>query len=72
MHATWILLLLTWLAAPVDPPITPDRVVALFNRKDLSNWQPDVPARDIDPNVKPSFVVPVSYTHLTLPTNSRV
>ena len=40
MHATWILLLLTWLAAPVDPPITPDRVVALFNGKDLSNWQP--------------------------------
>ena len=57
MRATWILFLLTWLAAPVDTPITPDRVVALFNGKDLSNWQPDVPARDIDPNVKPSFVV---------------
>jgi 3-keto-disaccharide hydrolase len=37
--------------------VTPDHVFGLFNGKDLSNWEPDVPAKDKDPNVPPSFVV---------------
>ena len=37
--------------------VTPDHVVALFNGKDLSGWEADVPAKDKDPNVPASFVV---------------
>jgi hypothetical protein len=36
---------------------TPDTVIALFNGKDLSNWEMDVPARDTNPNLPPSFIV---------------
>jgi hypothetical protein len=37
--------------------IVPDRVVPLFNGKDLSNWEADVPARDKDKSLPDSFVV---------------
>src|SRR5215212_5709984 len=57
MAITLVLMLLTLLAAPVDQPITPDHKVPLFNGKDLSNWEPDVPARDTDPKAPASFVV---------------
>jgi hypothetical protein len=35
----------------------PDRTIALFNGKDLSGWEIDVPARDKDATVPDSFVV---------------
>jgi len=57
MYPILLVLLLASLAAPADPPITPDRKIPLFNGKDLSNWEADVPARDTDPNAPPSFVV---------------
>ena len=46
-------------AQSADPgtPVTPDHVFGLFNGKDLSNWDADVPAKDTDPNVGPSFIV---------------
>jgi hypothetical protein len=37
--------------------IVPDKVMPLFDGKDLSGWQADVPARDKDPNLPESFVV---------------
>ena len=37
--------------------IVPDRVMPLFNGKDLSGWKPDVPAKDKDPNAPDSFIV---------------
>jgi Domain of Unknown Function (DUF1080) len=37
--------------------IVPDRIIQLFNGRDLSGWQPDVPARDTDPTVPDSFIV---------------
>jgi hypothetical protein len=65
MHTTLIFLLVASLAgigaastaAASDAPITPDRKIPLFNGKDLSNWDSDVPARDKDPNAPASFVV---------------
>jgi hypothetical protein len=61
MHTTLILVLVASMAATVagtsDGPITPDHKVPLFNGKDLSNWEPDVPARDTDPKAPASFVV---------------
>jgi hypothetical protein len=39
------------------PAIVPDRVTSLFNGKDLSGWEADVPARDTDKSVRDSFVV---------------
>jgi hypothetical protein len=56
-------LLLVALAAPVtlqaqaDQAVTPDKVVALWNGKDLSNWEADVPAKDKDPKVPESFQI---------------
>jgi 3-keto-disaccharide hydrolase len=44
-------------AAGAGEVVTPDHVFGLFNGKDLSNWEPDVPAKDKDPSVPPSFVV---------------
>jgi hypothetical protein len=46
--------------ALADPPAAaqaPDRVISLFNGKDLSGWEADVPAKDKDPNLPASFVV---------------
>ena len=37
--------------------IVPDRLIPLFNGKDLSGWKPDVPAKDKDPNAPDSFIV---------------
>jgi hypothetical protein len=45
------------LLAGADAAIVPDRVLPLFNGRDLSNWDVDVPARDTDPNAPPSFAV---------------
>ena len=59
-----ILLLLAALAAPTtafgeetSPALTPDRTIALWNGKDLSNWEADVPKRDADPSLPASFIV---------------
>jgi hypothetical protein len=45
------------LAAQAPPPITPDRVMPLFNGRDLTNWTVDVPDADANPNIAPSFVI---------------
>ena len=37
--------------------VTPDRTIALWNGKDLSNWDADVPKRDANPSLPHSFVV---------------
>ena len=37
--------------------MTPDRAIGLWNGKDLSNWDADVPKRDADPSLPESFVV---------------
>lgn len=37
--------------------IVPDRVVQLFNGKDLSGWHPDVPTKDTTPDAPDSFIV---------------
>ena len=42
---------------PATPAIVPDRVISLFNGKDLSGWEADVPARDTDKSVPDSFIV---------------
>jgi Domain of Unknown Function (DUF1080) len=42
--------------APADA-IVPDRVIQLFNGRDLTGWKPDVPAKDTDPNAPDSFIV---------------
>ena len=39
------------------PAIVPDRVTSLFNGKDLSGWEADVPAKDTDKTVRDSFIV---------------
>jgi len=57
MTAILLVVLLASQPAATDQPVTPDRVVALFNGKDLSNWDADVPARDTNPNAPPSFIV---------------
>jgi len=43
--------------APAAGAIAPDHVIPLWNGKDLSNWEADVPAKDKDPNAPPSFVI---------------
>jgi hypothetical protein len=40
-----------------DQAVTPDRTTRLWNGKDLSNWDADVPKRDADPSLPASFVV---------------
>ena len=37
--------------------IVPDRVIQLFNGRDLTGWWPDVPTRDTTPDAPDSFVV---------------
>jgi hypothetical protein len=54
--ALWLALLVP-LQAPADPVITPTAPIALFNGQDLSNWEADVPARDKNPSLGPSFVI---------------
>ena len=38
-------------------PITPTRVSALFNGRDLSGWTADVPETDTNPQARDSFIV---------------
>jgi Domain of Unknown Function (DUF1080) len=42
---------------PAASAVVPDKVVPLFNGKDLSEWETDVPAKDTDKDAPPSFVV---------------
>jgi 3-keto-disaccharide hydrolase len=63
-HATIALFLLGSLAlvATADgqssaTAVTPDRTIPLWNGKNLSNWDADVPKRDADPSLPASFVV---------------
>ena len=37
--------------------VVPDRVVPLFNGRDLTGWKPDVPAKDTDAGAPESFIV---------------
>jgi Domain of Unknown Function (DUF1080) len=37
--------------------LVPDRVIRLFNGRDLSGWKADVPAKDTNPNAPDSFIV---------------
>jgi len=57
MRSLVLLTALTFLAATGDPAVAPDSVTPLFNGKDLSGWEADVPARDSDENAPDSFVV---------------
>jgi hypothetical protein len=45
------------LAQAPAPAVAPDHVVPLFNGRDLSGWEADVPARDKNPSAPDSFVV---------------
>jgi hypothetical protein len=54
---TLLIALLLSLQATAGAVITPQSVIALFNGKDLSNWEMDVPARDTKPDLPPSFIV---------------
>ena len=44
-------------AQDASTAVVPDKVTPLFNGKDLSGWEADVPARDKDPKLPDSFVV---------------
>lgn len=49
---------LLWLViAASSASVAPDRTIALFNGKDLTGWEADVPARDKDSDAPASFVV---------------
>jgi hypothetical protein len=43
--------------AAAGEAIVPDRTIQLFNGKDVSGWEADVPAKDADKGVRDSFVV---------------
>jgi hypothetical protein len=45
------------LAQEASTAVAPARVTPLFDGKDLSGWEADVPARDTDKNAPDSFVV---------------
>lgn len=51
------LLLVALVSLAGSPAAVPDRVTPLFNGKDLSGWEADVPAKDADPGAPDSFVV---------------
>ena len=57
MRTSLLLLLLVSMGPQSDQVVTPDRVTPLFNGKDLSNWDADVPARDTNPNAPESFII---------------
>lgn len=44
-------------APAADDAVVPVHATALFNGKDLSGWKADVPAREKDASLPPSFVV---------------
>jgi hypothetical protein len=61
-HPTLLFALASLIAVPVlaqdaSTAVVPDRATPLFNGKDLSGWEADVPAKDKDPNAPASFVV---------------
>ncbi len=41
---------------PMPEAVVPDRVIQLFNGKDLTGWWPDIPPRGKDPNPPASFL----------------
>ena len=41
----------------VSDAIVPDRVIQLFNGRDLTGWRPDVPTKDTTPDAPDSFIV---------------
>jgi hypothetical protein len=43
--------------SPSDRAITPTRVTALFNGRDLAGWTADVPEKDSNPQARDSFIV---------------
>jgi hypothetical protein len=51
------LALFVTIQAAAGSAIVPDKPIALFNGKDLSNWEMDVPDRDTKPDLSPSFIV---------------
>jgi hypothetical protein len=44
-------------AAAAGEAVVPDRTIQLFNGKDLSGWETDIPAKDADEGLRDSFVV---------------
>ncbi|HUQ70033.1 MAG TPA: DUF1080 domain-containing protein [Planctomycetaceae bacterium] len=42
---------------PPPEALVPDRVIQLFNGRDLSGWKPDVPSKDRNPDAPDSFIV---------------
>jgi hypothetical protein len=42
---------------PMPEAVVPDRVIQLFNGRDLTGWWPDVPTKDTDPAAPDSFIV---------------
>jgi len=40
-----------------NEPASSSKTISLFNGKDLTGWHVDVPAKDKNPNIKPSFIV---------------
>ena len=44
-------------AAAEAQAVVPDRIVSLFNGRDLSGWKADVPVKDTNPDAPDSFVV---------------
>jgi len=44
-------------AATAQDVVTPTKTIALWNGKDLSNWEADVPKKDTDKSAPDSFVV---------------
>lgn len=43
--------------APAAQAIVPDRVIRLFNGRDLTGWKADVPEKDKNPQAPDSFIV---------------
>ena len=57
LAALALLISVSHAGARQDQAVTPDRVIPLFNGRDLTGWKPDVPAKDKDPNAPDSFIV---------------
>ena len=57
IHATTTTLTQGPQQSALPDAIVPDRIIQLFNGRDLSGWQADVPTRDTDPNAPDSFIV---------------
>jgi len=61
-QAALVAALVAFIATPVlaedaSTAVVPDRVTSLFDGKDLSGWEADVPTRDTNPSAPDSFVV---------------